>query len=158
VSGVYGITGRVTPLTANATTYLWGLVSGSSSGDGLLTWFDVTMDSGSVGQGCYVELFRATGGIPTATAYNSQVANKLSSDAQTVSGLASFWVPPVTVTPTGLQTIKNWYLPPGGGVLIQYPMSREDYLPAGTTQWTGARITTPSGVSPDCAFNVAWNE
>lgn len=156
--GVYGIHGRVTPLTANATTYLWGLVSGAAASDGVLTWFDVTMDAAAAGAGCYVELFRATGGIPTLTSYNAGVADKLSGDAQTVSGLASFWVPPVTVTPTGLSVIRHWYLPPTGGVLIQYPLSREDYLPPGTTVWTGARITTPPGVSPDCAFNVAWAE
>lgn len=158
MAGVYGIHGRVTPLSANATTYLWGLVSGAASSDGVLTWFDVTMDAAAPAQGCYVELFRATGGIPTGTAYSGGVADRMSSDSQTASGLASFWVPPVTVTPTGLTVLRHWYLPPTGGVLIQYPLGREDYLLAGATQWTGTRITTPAGVTPNCAFNITWNE
>ena len=155
MSGVYGLTGTAA-LSASTTTYLWGVISGSATSDGVITWFDVTMNAGTPATGCLVELFRCTGGGPTGTTYT---ANKLSSDAQTGTGMLSCWVAPITGnTNTGLVTIKQWYLSPTGGTLIQYPLSREDYIIAGTTNWFGARITTPSGVTPNIAFNVSWNE
>lgn len=152
---VYGLTGTAA-LSAATTTYLCGVVSGSATSDAVIVWLDITFDAAVPAQGIKAELFRATGGIPTATSYT---ANKLSGDAQTASGMAAnCWVTPITATPTGVTTIKQWYLPPTGGVLIQEPLGREDYMSAGTTVWSGVRVTTVSGVSPNCAYNLSWNE
>lgn len=152
--GIYGLTGSAA-LSANATTILWGIVSGAATSDGSLTWLDVTFNAASSAVGIQVQLFRATGGIPTATSYT---ANKLSPDAQTSSGMASVWVTPITATPTGVTIIENWFYNPTGGTLIQWPLSREEYMIAGTTNWMGLQVITPAGVSPSVAYNAKWLE
>jgi hypothetical protein len=151
---VFGLTGSAA-LSASATTILWGVVSGSTTVAGAITWLDVTFNAATSAQGIQVQLFRATGGIPTLTSYT---ANKLSADAQPASKMASAWVTPVTATPTGQVIIENWYFNPAGGSLIQWPLNREEYMPAGTTNWVGLQVITPSGVSPSVAYNVKWNE
>lgn len=151
---IYGITGSAS-LSANATTILWGVVSGSATSDSALTWMDVTFNAASSALGIQVQLFRATGGIPTLTPYTP---NKLSPDAQPASGIGSAWVTPITATPTGVTVIENWFYNPAGGTLIQWPLSREEYMPAGTTNWMGLQVITPVGVSPSVAYNAKWNE
>jgi len=153
---IYGITGSLA-LTANtANQVIFGVVSGAATAEGAITWLDITMDAAVPAQGVKAELFRATGGIPTLTSYT---VNKLSQDAQNaVTGMATAWVPPITATPTGVTVTATWYLPPTGGALIQSPLKREDYMPPGTTVWTGVRLSTAAGVSPNCAFNFKWDE
>jgi hypothetical protein len=156
---VYGLTnlsGTLVALPAATTTYLCGVVSGSATQDAAITWLDVTFDAGTPAQGIKIELVRFTGGIPTGTSYTP---NRLSGDAQaTASAMASAWVAPLTATPTGPTVIKTWCAQPGGGVLIQSPLKREDNMPAGASNWVAVRVTTASGVSPNCAFNLSWDE
>jgi hypothetical protein len=64
----------------------------------------------------------------------------------------------VTATPTGVTVVRTWYVSPASGLLTQWSLSREVYMPAGSTNWVGLRISTPSGVSPDVAYNAAWAE
>jgi hypothetical protein len=154
---VFGITGFLTLAANTSSQVICGVVSGGASTDATATWLDITMDAPVPAQGVRIELFRATGGIPTLTSYTP---NKLSADAQgqAASGMASAWVPPVTATPTGVTVIKTWYVNPAGGLLVQWPLKREDYMPPGTTQWIGVRASTVTGVSPDLAFNFSWDE
>jgi hypothetical protein len=153
---VYGITGFLALAANTANQVICGVVSGSAGTDGAVTWLDITMDAAAPAQGVKIELFRATGGIPTLTSYTP---NRLSADAQALAtGMASAWVPPVTATPTGVTVIKTWYVNPAGGLLAQWPLKREDYMPAATTDWIGVRASTVTGVSPDLAFNFSWDE
>jgi hypothetical protein len=153
---VYGITGSLALVANTASQVLCGVVSGGTKADGEICWLDVTMDAATAAQGVKIQLFRATGGIPTGTTY---AINALNAAAQArASQMASAWVPPVTVTPTGLTVVKTWYLPPSGGVLIQEPLSREDYIIPGTTAWAGLQASTAAGVSPNLAFNLSWDE
>lgn len=155
MGAIYGITGSLALAANTANQVVFGVVSGSVTTDAILTWLDVTMDAATPAQGVKAELVRYTGGIPTGTTYTP---NRLSAAAQSVAASMSAWVPPITATPTGPTVTKTWYLPPTGGVLIQWPLSREDYLLAGVTVWTGLRVSTPAGVSPNLAFNVSWHE
>lgn len=153
---IFGITGSLALAANTANQVLFGVVSGAANQDGATTWLDVTMDAAVPAQGVKVELFRATGGIPTLTTYTP---NRLSADGQGVaSGMASVWVPPITATPSGVTVIKTWYASPAGGLLVQWPLKREDYMLFGTTVWVGVRASTAAGVSPDLAFNFSWDE
>ena len=156
MGAVYGITGSLT-LTANTANQLvLGIVSAGSTSDAVLTWLDVTMDSATPAQGVKIELVRYTAGPPTNTTYTP---NKLSAAAQSVAASFIAWIPPITPgANTGPVPTKTWYLPPTGGVLVQYPLSREDYLLPGSAVWTGLRASTPAGVAPDLAFNLSWVE
>lgn len=162
MSGTYGITTGKVALAANTTTYLFGVVSGSATVDGVLTRLHVTMDSAAPATGVLLELFRATGGIPTGTAFVGQngsgVPNNLSQASRTNSQMASAWVAPMTVTPTGLTVIEAWLYSPMAGGKDDDPLSREFYMPAGTTNWFGLRATTPAGVAPNCLANARWAE
>jgi hypothetical protein len=153
---IYALTGSAA-LSASATTILWGVVSGSANADASLTWADITFNSASPAQGILVQLFRATGGIPTLTSYT---ANRGSADAQqTASNMAAnCWVTPITATPTGQVVVDQWYVNPAAGVSLQWPLGREDYMLPGSTVWTGMQVVTPSGVSPSVAYNAKWNE
>jgi hypothetical protein len=156
----YSLTGTLVPAAANtANQILWGAVSGAAGVDAMLYLADVTFDSANLGAGVQIQLFRATGGIPTATTYTP---NKETADAQTASGMASAWTSTgstaVTATPTGVTVVRTWYVSPASGLLTQWSLSREVYMPAGSTNWVGLRISTPSGVSPDVAYNAAWAE
>lgn len=154
---IYGITGSLALAANTANQVICGVVSGSATAEGGMTWLDITCDAAVPAQGVKVELFRATGGIPTLTQYTT--ISKISQDSQNaVSGMASAWVPPVTATPTGLIPVKTWYVSPAGGLLVQWPLKREFYMPPGTTVWTGVRVSTAAGVSPDLAFNLDWDE
>jgi hypothetical protein len=163
----YSINGTLLPSAANtANQILWGVVSGSAVTDGVLYLADCTFDSASLGAGVKIELFRATGGIPTNFAVGTSAApwgiNKETSDAQAASSMASAWgsqgSSPVTATPTGLVVFRSWYVSPASGFLTQWSLNREVYMPAGTTDWIGLRISTPSGVSPNVAYNAAWSD
>ena len=154
---IYGITGSLALVANTANQVICGVVSGTATTEGTASWLDITCDAAVPAQGVKVELFRATGGIPTLTQYTT--INRISQDAQNVaSGMASAWVPPITATPTGVTAVKTWYISPAGGLLVQWPLKREFYMPPGTTVWTGVRISTVTGVSPNCAFNFDWDE
>jgi hypothetical protein len=152
--GLYGLTGSAA-LSAATTTYLFGVV-GAATADGETNSVDISFDAGTLGQGIKVELFRATGGIPTATTYT---ALRLNGEAQArASNMASVWVAPVTTTPTGLTVIKTWYVPNTSGQLVQLPHAKGHYIIPAANNWMGLRVVTPSGVNPNCGFNADWNE
>lgn len=151
---VFGITGSLALAANTANQVIFGVV-GNATTDASATWLDITCDAAAPAQGIQVQLFRATGGPPTGTTYTP---NKLSGDAQIVSGMTSAWVPPITATPTGVTPIKTWYASPAGGLLVQYPLKREDYMPAAAASWVGVRVSTVTGVSPNLAFNFSWDE
>lgn len=156
MGSVYGITSSLALVANTANQVVFGVVSGSATVDGNIVWLDVTMDGSTPAQGVKCELFRATGGIPTLT---TTTPSKMSASSQnTASGMASAWIPPITATPTGVTVTRTWYLPPTGGALVQWPLAREDYLLFGTTVWTGLRVSTAAGVSPNLAFNFMWSE
>jgi len=154
---IFGITVSLALVANTANQVVFGVVSAGTSSDGAVTWLDVTMDAATPAQGVKLELVRYTGGIPTLT---STTPVRLSADAQAVaaSGMATVWIPPITATPTGPTPIKTWYAPPTGGLLVQYPLKREDWMPAAASAWVGLRASTAAGVSPNLAFNFSWDE
>lgn len=155
MGAVFGITGSLA-LTANtANQVVFGVVSAGATSDAIITWLDVTMDASTPAQGVKAELVRYASGPPTATTYTP---NRLSAAAQSVAATMIAWTPPITVTPGTATPLKTWYLPPTGGVLIQWPLAREAYLLPGTNVWTGLRVSTQAGVSPNLAFNFNWSE
>lgn len=152
--GTYGLTGSAA-LTAAATTYLFGVVQ-TATADGVVTSFDVTFDAGTFGQGIKLELFRATGGIPSATTFTPL---RINGGAQArASQQASAWIAPITATPTGLTVARTWYVPNTSGQAIQLPLGREIFMIPGATNWIGARVVTPAAINPNVAFNFEWDE
>lgn len=154
MSSVYGLTGSFATAANTANQYLFGVV-GTATVDGRAVWLDVTFDNATSAQGIQIQLFRATGGIPTLTSYTP---NRMTAGSQNAASQTTAWITPVTVTPSGLTVIRTWYYNPAGGAMMQWPLSREDYLIPAANSWMGARISTPASVSPNCAYNFAWEE
>jgi hypothetical protein len=155
VGAVFGITGSFATVANTANQVVFGIVSGGANTDGVITWLDVTFDAAASAAGIKVQLARNATNIPTLTSYTP---NKLSAASQGTASAFSAFIPPITQSGGTFVPVKTWYFNPAAGVLIQYPLSREDYLLPGSTVWTALLVSTPAGVSPNCAFNCSWVE
>jgi hypothetical protein len=141
MGAVYGITGSLALAANTANQLVCAVVSAGSTSDAIITWLDCTMDAATPAQGVKIELVRYTAGPPTGTTYTP---NRLSAASQAVAASMIAWVPPVTPgANTGPVPVKTWYLPPTGGVLIQWPLARRTTWSPGPTCGPGCARRLP---------------
>lgn len=134
-------------LSASATKSLW-LINPATPGF-RLTEVAVSFDASTASVAPRVELYRittigpATGTNTPPIRVNAPLEIASQSTAQTV----------ITSEPTAVEVLRQWFIQPGGGlVVLQYPLGREPAA-AGGGQRIGLRVITPAAVTPNvCSY------
>lgn len=105
-----------------------------------------------------VELLRHTGGpVTTLTAYNAADVAKVNdpnapaSDIQLGAALSG-WAASAEVTPTTVSDLETHFVPPTGGILIQYPLGQEPEIQVSAF----ARLRTTVGVAVNAYTGITF--
>lgn len=134
-------------------------IAAQSAGTGargpVICQWQMEFANSAAGAGILVELVRVTAstGI-TGTTAGVKSDDNLSSANELVAKHSSSNEGTVTST----DNLEIMYIPPTGGVFVQYPMDVEPAVAPGTTRYLRLRGTGSSGVTPNSAFGVQWRE
>lgn len=67
-----------------------------------------------------------------------------------------------TATAEGTITVTEFlqlhYIPPTGGIYVQFPLGREPDVVPGTNRYFRLRVTGSTGVTPSAALGLVWSE
>jgi hypothetical protein len=152
-ASMYSISTGAIALTAATTQSLWLLNPANDSST--IAELSVSFNGSSVAQAIEVDLYRVNSlGSAAGTA---AVVNQWT-DTTTASSGENTALTALTVEPTSVFVLSQWYVSPFSGLLvIQYPLGREP-----GTQFSGSRVglrcITPAGVSPSALSYVIWQE
>jgi len=114
-------------------------------------------NASAAGAGMLVELLRvtATTGITGTTQTGVKIDDEKDSGS-TISASKVNATAEGTITVT--EVIEVHYIPPTGGIYVQYPLAREPSAAPGTNRYWRMRLTGSSGVTPSAAAGIWWRE
>lgn len=143
--------GSVT-LSASATKSLW-LINPATPGL-RLTEVGISFDASTASVAPRVEIYRTTTlGSPAGTTTTPVRVNAPLEIAAQSTALTA-----LTTDPTAVEVLRQWFVQPGGGLLVvQYPLGREPAA-AGGGQRIGLRVITPAAVTPNAVSYGEFEE
>jgi len=156
-------TGEIKALAVTATTKTLFIVKNLATATQSypISELGISMDGSAAAAGVLFELYRTT--ATTAASLGTSGAPVAISDPSLTSNLGATSVLSGTVTTEpSLGVLKGWYISPFGGLfVVQFPLGREPALVGNATAnvgQIGLRYTTASGVTPNIACYMEWQE
>jgi hypothetical protein len=127
-------------LSANATKSII-LIPPSSSSLFTIVEIGFSIDSSVAAPAIGLELYAVTTlGSPAGTNFTPVLVKRGTSiTAQTGNGLIN-----LSTEPTTVEVIKDWFVPPTGLLVVQFPLGREPESFTGTSNRIGLRYVNPS--------------
>lgn len=147
---VSGAAAAVPVTTGTALKTLIQLATSANTAIRLKQWW-VEFDGSTAATPIRVEVLRATGGpVTTLTAYVAGDIAKVNdpnapaTDIQLGAALSGYTAT-AEVTPTSVSDLETHFVPPTGGILIQYPLGQEPEIAVST--FLRLRVTAAAAVN-----------